>query len=138
MDDQSYFTVDGNEWQHQRYYKSEDHPATEDVKFIRIKTKFPVKVLLCLAVSESSISEPVFFKTGVAFNKQVNSSKCLPVLHKFIQKTPRKRKNRVLARFGVCTLRKGYVGPIRRTKNLLNPKGIKSTKRPTDTADRNF
>jgi hypothetical protein len=28
------FTVDGNEWQHQSYYESEDHPATEDVKFI--------------------------------------------------------------------------------------------------------
>jgi hypothetical protein len=44
MDDESYFTVDGNEWQQQSYYESEDHPAIEDVKFIR-KTKFPAKVL---------------------------------------------------------------------------------------------
>jgi hypothetical protein len=44
MDDESYFTVDGNEWQQQSYYEPEDHP-TEDVKFIR-KTKFPTKVLL--------------------------------------------------------------------------------------------
>jgi hypothetical protein len=45
MDDESYFTVDGNEWQQQSYYVSEDPPATEDnVKFIR-KTKFPAKVL---------------------------------------------------------------------------------------------
>jgi hypothetical protein len=35
MDDESYFTVDGKEWQHQSYYDFEDHPATEDVKFIR-------------------------------------------------------------------------------------------------------
>jgi hypothetical protein len=30
-DDESYFTVDGNKWQQQSYYESEDHPATEDV-----------------------------------------------------------------------------------------------------------
>jgi hypothetical protein len=45
MDDESYFTVDGNEWQQKIYYESEDHLATENVKFIR-KTKFPAKVLL--------------------------------------------------------------------------------------------
>jgi hypothetical protein len=35
MDDESYFMVEGNEWQQQIYYESEDHPATEDVNFIR-------------------------------------------------------------------------------------------------------
>jgi hypothetical protein len=45
MADESYFTVDGNEWQQQSYSESEDHPATEEVKFVR-KTKFPAKVLL--------------------------------------------------------------------------------------------
>jgi hypothetical protein len=60
MDDESYFTVDGNEWQQQSYYEGEDHPSTEDVKFIR-KTKLPAKVLLWLAVSERCISKPVFF-----------------------------------------------------------------------------
>jgi hypothetical protein len=48
MDDESYFTVVGNEWQHQSYDESEDHPAKEDVKFI-CKTKFPAKVLLWLS-----------------------------------------------------------------------------------------
>jgi hypothetical protein len=52
MCDGFYFMVDGNEWQQQSYYESEDHPATEDVKFIRIKTKFPAQVLLWLAVRE--------------------------------------------------------------------------------------
>jgi hypothetical protein len=85
MDDKSYFTVDGNEWQQQSYYESEDHPATEDVKYVR-KTKFSAKVLLWLAVSESGISEPVFFKAGIAVNKEVYIFKCLPVLHKLIQK----------------------------------------------------
>jgi hypothetical protein len=80
LDDDSYFTVDGNEWQQQSYYESEEHPVTEDVKFIR-KTKFSAKVLLWLAVNESGISEPMFFKAGLT----VNISKCQPVLHKFIQ-----------------------------------------------------
>jgi hypothetical protein len=68
---------DGNEWQHHSYYESEDHPTTEDVKFI-CKTKFPAKVLLWLAVSESGISEQVFFKAGLAVNKEVYISKCIP------------------------------------------------------------
>jgi hypothetical protein len=38
MDDESYFTVESNEWQQQSYDESEDH--SEDVKFIR-KTNFP-------------------------------------------------------------------------------------------------
>jgi hypothetical protein len=92
MDDESYFTVDGNEWQQQTYYlKSEDHPATEDAKLIR-KTKFLVKILVWLAVSESGIIEPVFFKAVLAVNKEVYISKCLPVLHKYIQKHHKKKK----------------------------------------------
>jgi hypothetical protein len=85
MDDESFFTVDGNVWQQQSYYESEGHPAIEDDKFIR-KTKFPAKVLLRLAVSESGISKPVFFKADLAVNKEVYLSKCQPVLHKSIQK----------------------------------------------------
>jgi hypothetical protein len=86
MDDESYFR------QQQRYYESENHPATEDVKFIR-KIKFPAKVFLWLAVSASGICEPVFFKAGLAVTK----SKCLPVLHIFIQKHYKNKKKRVLA-----------------------------------------
>jgi hypothetical protein len=89
MDDESYFTVDGNVWQHQSYCEFEDHPATEDVKFIR-KTKFSAKVLLWLVVSESGLSKPVFLKAGLAINKEVFISKCLPVLHKCIQKHHKK------------------------------------------------
>jgi hypothetical protein len=46
--------------------------------------------------SESDISEPVFFKAGLAVNKEVYISKCLPVLDKFTQnttKTMRRTKN---------------------------------------------
>jgi hypothetical protein len=82
MDGESYFTVDSNEWQQQSYQESEEHPSIEDVKFIR---------KLWLAVSQSGISEPVFF-VGLAVNKEVHISQCLPVLHKFIQKHHKKEK----------------------------------------------
>jgi hypothetical protein len=69
--------------------------------------------------------------------QSVYISKCLPVLHKFIQKH-HKTKYCFLAWFYVCTctLRKEYVGPIRRPKNWIRSKGIKCTKRPTDAVDR--
>lgn len=91
MDDESYFTVEGNEWQQKHYYESKDRPAPDQAKFIR-KTKFPAKVLLWLAVSERGISEPVFFKAGLAVNKEVYISKCLPILHKFIQQHHKNEK----------------------------------------------
>jgi transposase len=47
---------------------------------------------LRLAVSESGISEPVFFKASFAVNKEVYICKCLPVLHKFIQKHHKNEK----------------------------------------------
>jgi hypothetical protein len=75
-------------WQQQSYYESENHPETQDVKFIR-KTKSPAKVLLWLTVSDS---EPVFFKAGLAVNKEVYISECIPVLHKFIQKYHKNKK----------------------------------------------
>jgi hypothetical protein len=53
--------------------------------------------LWLLAVSESGISEPVFFKAGLAVNKEVYISKYLPVLDKIIQKHQKNEKNPVLA-----------------------------------------
>jgi hypothetical protein len=63
MDEEFYFTVDGIEWQQQSYNESEDHPATEDVKFIR-KTKFPAKVLLWLSLEapQFHLNFPLFLK----------------------------------------------------------------------------
>jgi hypothetical protein len=62
IDDESFFTINGNEWhQQQSYYEFEDHSATEGDKFIRM-TKFRAKVLLWLAVTE---------KANLAVNKEV-------------------------------------------------------------------
>jgi hypothetical protein len=52
--------------QEQSYYGSENHPASADIKFIR-KTRLNAKVLLWLAVSEY-----VFFKSGLAVNKELS------------------------------------------------------------------
>jgi hypothetical protein len=57
--------VEGNEWQQQSFYESEDHPTTGDIKFIR-KTNFSANVLLWLAVSEYGVYETVFFNSGLA------------------------------------------------------------------------
>jgi hypothetical protein len=47
---------------------------------------------LWLAVSESGKSKPVFLKAGLVVNKEVYISKCLPVLHKLIQKHHKNEK----------------------------------------------
>lgn len=91
MDDESYFTVEGNEWQSKHYFESSTHKAPEKAKFIQ-KTKFPGKVLLWLAISENGVSEPVFFKGGLAVNAQVYNDKCLPALRKFIEKYHQEEK----------------------------------------------
>jgi hypothetical protein len=63
MDDQSYFTVDGNAMSgNSKFLMSLKSEVTENVKFIR-KTVFPAKVLLWLAVSESVIGRPVLQST---------------------------------------------------------------------------
>lgn len=85
MDDESYFTVEGNEWQSKHYFESSSHKAPDKSKFIH-KTKFPGKVLLWLAISERGISDPVFFKGGLAVNAQVYNEKCVPALKNFIKK----------------------------------------------------
>jgi hypothetical protein len=64
MDDESYFTVENNEWQQQSYYESENHPVTESVKFIRL-SKF---ILLFVAGCQwDGVSDPVFFKSGLQY-----------------------------------------------------------------------
>jgi hypothetical protein len=46
----------------------------------------------CGWLSLKSASEPVFIKAGLAVNKEVYISKCLPVLHNFIQKHHKNEK----------------------------------------------
>jgi hypothetical protein len=75
MDDESYFTLEGNEWQEQSYYESENHPASADVKFIR-KTRLTAKVLLWLAVSEYDGNQ--YFSSPALLSIR----NCQPELHK--------------------------------------------------------
>ena len=87
MDHETYLTLDGNEWQGASYYTSKDGTGTVSDKVMYIdKTKFPKKVLLWLCISEKGMSEPVFFKGGLAVNAKVYQKKCLPKVADFIQK----------------------------------------------------
>jgi hypothetical protein len=90
MDDQSYFTVDGNAMSgNSKFLMSLKSEATEDVKFIR-KTVFPAKVLLWLAVSESVIGRPVLQSTKKCTNPNVYQY----VIN--LSKSPQKQKNKRL------------------------------------------
>jgi hypothetical protein len=52
---------DGNEWQQQSYYESEDHPTTEDAKFIYFLSSQQRFCCGWLSV------KPVFFNAGLAY-----------------------------------------------------------------------
>jgi hypothetical protein len=54
--------------------------------------------------------EPRYQYAIAHIHMSISTSKAYP-------KIPQKEENRVLACFGVCTRRKGYVGPIRRALN---------------------
>jgi hypothetical protein len=82
---------------------------------------------LWIAVSEYGVSKPVFFKFGIAVNKDLRAY--LNVYYtgtsEVYPKTPQKGK-------------KSCFGPIRTAKNLKLPKKRKTTKLPTATADQKF
>ena len=58
---------------------------SSEVKFIS-HTKFPKKVLLWLTISESGMSKPLFFRSGLAVNGEIYGTKCLPEVASFIKK----------------------------------------------------
>jgi hypothetical protein len=68
MDDESYFNLEGNEWQQKSYYESVEHNAPESVKVFK-KYKFPGTVLVWLAISEKGMSDRLFINSGLAVNK---------------------------------------------------------------------
>ena len=88
MDDESYFTLDGNEWQGNYYFENTNGPTDENVKYIE-HTKFPKKVLLWLAISRRGMSKPVFFESGLAVNADRYIERCLPLVRDFINTSHR-------------------------------------------------
>ena len=84
MDDETYLTLDGN-WLGTSYFTSPTNQVRSEVKFIS-HTKFPKKVLLWLTISEKGMSKPLFFRSGLAVNGKIYSTKCLPEVASFIKK----------------------------------------------------
>ena len=58
---------------------------SSEVKFIS-HNKFPKKVLLWLTISEKGMSKTLFFRSGLAVNVEIYSTKCLPEVVSFITK----------------------------------------------------
>jgi transposase len=85
MDDETYLTLDGNDWQGTGYFTSPHKPVENKVKYIS-HTKFPKKVLLWLTISEKGMSNPILFPSGLAVNAEVYSTQCLPEVSRFIKK----------------------------------------------------
>jgi hypothetical protein len=85
MDDESYFIINGNEWQGKNYGDQEGIEVSDEVKYIS-KEKYPEKVMVWLALSCCGISEPVFFRSGLAVGSEIYVQKCMPKLKKFINK----------------------------------------------------
>jgi hypothetical protein len=82
MDYESYFTVDS------KVIMSLKIPQQQWMSSLFVRPSSQV----WLAVNETDISEPVFFKADLAVKKEVYISKYLPVLHKFIQKHHKNEK----------------------------------------------
>jgi hypothetical protein len=120
-----------------KYSRQNFFAATKNVKLIR-KNKFPAKVLLWLAVSESGKSEPVYFKSSLAVNKEVYISKCLPVLHKFIQKHDKNEKNDLVpAHYAKDTLVRLEELKIEYIPNEENPQNVPQI-RPVENSRANL
>lgn len=85
MDDESYFTINGNEWQGKNYGDQKGIEVSDEVKYIS-KEKYPKKVMVWLALSRYGISKPVFFRSGLAVSSEIYVQKCMPKLKKFIKK----------------------------------------------------
>jgi DNA-binding transcriptional regulator YhcF (GntR family) len=76
MDDESYFTINGNEWQGKNYGYQKGIEVGDEVKYIS-KEKYPKKVMVWLALSRCGISKPVFFRSGLAVNSEIYVQKCI-------------------------------------------------------------
>ncbi|XP_065077549.1 uncharacterized protein LOC135700820 [Ochlerotatus camptorhynchus] len=85
MDDETYLTLDGNDWQGTSYFTSSTKEVSSVVKLIS-HTQFPKKVLLWLTISEKGMPKPFFFRSGLAVNGEIYSTKYLPEVASFIKK----------------------------------------------------
>ncbi len=85
IDDESYFTLDGNEWQSQDYYYHESSSTSDEVRYIE-QQKFTEKVLMWLCISKRGMSKPKFFKSGLGIKGDTYLTQCILEVKKFIQK----------------------------------------------------
>ena len=75
MDDECYFTTENVKWCEKYYYEQDGVKLTRNSKFIE-KSKFPIKVMVWIAISRNGRSEPVFFKGVSLVNTSIYVEKC--------------------------------------------------------------
>jgi hypothetical protein len=88
MDDEKYFTFDGDNMPgNKRYYTDDKDNCPDDVRFIG-KEKFPKKLLMWIAISDRGMSQPLFrFQKAEAIKSSIYIEECLekrllPFIHK--------------------------------------------------------
>ena len=85
MDDESYFTVDGSDTKfNNTYLLHSSVPVPNSIKF-NPKTKYPLKVMVWLAISPKGFSQPYIIKSGNAVNSVVYQKRCLEKLKRFLE-----------------------------------------------------
>ncbi len=89
MDDEKYFTLSGHNMPgNSGYYTGNKYTVPNHVRFAG-KEKFPLKVLVWIAISEKGISAPLIRPSGsVAVNSDIYIKECLekrllPFIHKY-------------------------------------------------------
>ena len=121
MDDETYFTMDGNEWQGNHYF---DYPSIEissKIKHIE-HSKFPKKVMLWLCISERGMSEPQFFEAGLAVNAERYKKYCLQKVAKFIESHHKNIKTVFWPDLASCHYAKASLAEMDRLKIAFVPK----------------
>jgi hypothetical protein len=88
MNDESYFELDGANYHENSYYYAEDgQEVPENIKF-KSKAKYPIKVMVWLAISAKGRSNALFMKSRGNVNAKVYKTECItkrlmPFIRKF-------------------------------------------------------
>ena len=91
IDDETYFTLDGTKSQ-PKYFYSANGKNISNISTKLPKDKYPLKIMLWIAISEKGISKPVFLKDNKRLTGMVYSKVCLPKLEDFIKKHHKRDK----------------------------------------------
>ena len=91
IDDETYFTLDRTKSQPKHYYSVNGKNISKTSSKLP-KDKYPLKIMLCLSISEKGISKPVFLKDNKRLTGMFYSKFCIPKIKEFIEKHHKRDK----------------------------------------------